>query len=167
MTDRVPFRPVDAPKRKNPRAGGGASPRPGEARVHGGPAPPRGTDRAGLTELFRAAKQAAKRAHAPYSGFSVGAAVQDDHGRIFRGANIENAAYPLGICAERVALQIWLQQGGGRITRAAVYTDTDAATPPCGLCREALVRWAGDAEVFLLYRGRASGPHRAGSWLPR
>lgn len=118
-----------------------------------------------IRRLAQAARVAARRAYAPYSGFRVGAAVLDAGGRIFAGANIENAAYPLGICAERTALQRWRSDGGGAIEAVVVYTDTEVPTPPCGLCREALAHWAPGARLYLTFRDGTAGPSRPAEWL--
>jgi cytidine deaminase len=118
-----------------------------------------------IRRLAKAARGAARRAYAPYSEFRVGAALLDAKGRVFTGANIENAAYPLGICAERTALQLWRSEGGDAIEAVVVFTDTDVPTPPCGLCREALQRWAGGARLYLIFRGGVAGPSRPAEWL--
>jgi cytidine deaminase len=118
-----------------------------------------------IRRLARAARGAARRAYAPYSEFRVGAALLDARGRIFVGANIENASYPLGICAERTALQLWRSEGGGAIEAVVVFTDTDVPTPPCGLCREALQRWADGARLYLTFRDGVAGPSRPAEWL--
>lgn len=115
--------------------------------------------------LARAARAAARRAYAPYSGFHVGAALLDAAGRIFVGANIENAAYPLGICAERTAIQRWRSDGGCELEAVVVFTDTEVPTPPCGLCREALRRWAPRARLYLAFRDGLAGPSRPDDWL--
>lgn len=116
--------------------------------------------------LVRAAQKAARRAYAPYSDFAVGAVLLDASGAMHAGANIENAAYPLGICAERVALLAWRQAGGAPIRMVVIYTDTDLPTPPCGLCRQALVRWAPAATVLLACRSGLAGEVPAGHLLP-
>ena len=118
-----------------------------------------------IHRLVRAARRAARGAYAPYSEFRVGAAILDVEGRVFAGANIENAAYPLGICAERTALQLWISERGAMIEAVVVYSDTPAPTPPCGLCREALRRWAGSARLYLAYRDGTAGPSRPAEWL--
>lgn len=118
-----------------------------------------------IRRLSQAARGAARRAYAPYSAFRVGAALLDATGRIFVGANIENAAYPLGICAERTALQLWRSEGGAAIEAVAIFTDTDVPTPPCGLCREALGRWASGARLYLAFRDGVAGPSRPAEWL--
>ena len=72
-----------------------------------------------------------------------------------------------GICAERTALQLWRSEGGGPIQAVVIYTDTDVPTPPCGLCREALRRWAGGAQALSGVSGRSGGPVTAGGVASR
>jgi cytidine deaminase len=83
-------------------------------------------------ELFAAAEAAAARAYAPYSGFNVGAAVRARDGRVFEGVNVENAAYPLGICAERSAVARAVGEGlrPGELEAIAITAS------PCGGCRQ-------------------------------
>ena len=99
--------------------------------------------------LIEAAAKARERAHAPYSRFKVGAAVQDAGGRIFTGCNIENASYGLTICAERVAVFKAVSEGASALQRIAVVTDTDPLTPPCGACRQVFWEFCRDAEIIL------------------
>jgi len=102
--------------------------------------------------LLAAALAARAHAHAPFSNFSVGAAVEDDAGRIHTGCNVENATYGLTVCAERVAVFKAISEGvrPRRFRRAAVAADTDALTPPCGACRQILWEFCGDIEIVLL-----------------
>ncbi|MBV9307707.1 MAG: cytidine deaminase, partial [Acidobacteriaceae bacterium] len=79
--------------------------------------------------LVQAARAARERAHAPYSQFKVGAAMEDEDGRLFTGCNVESASYGLTLCAERVALFKAISEGAKRIQRIAVVADTDALTP--------------------------------------
>ena len=105
-----------------------------------------------LTEadpLLQAARAVRERAHAPYSNFKVGAAVEDEAGQIFTGCNVENATYGLTLCAERVALFKAISEGARRIRRIAVVADTDVLTPPCGACRQVLWEFCGDAQLLL------------------
>ena len=101
------------------------------------------------TALLDAARQARLRAHARYSGFRVGAALELPDGTIVSGCNIENATYGLTLCAERVALVKALSDGHTTFTRIAVAADTDAPAPPCGPCRQLLWEYCGDIEVVL------------------
>jgi cytidine deaminase len=106
--------------------------------------------------LIQAARTARTRAHAPYSNFKVGAALEDEAGQIFTGCNIENATYGLTLCAERVALFKAISDGAKRIRRIAVVADTDTLTPPCGACRQVLWEFCGDAQLLL---ANLSGAH--------
>jgi len=99
--------------------------------------------------LVEAAVRARENAHALYSGFKVGAALEDDSGRIHTGCNIENATYGLTLCAERVAVFKALSEGARKFKRIAVAADTDVLTPPCGACRQILWEFCGDVEVVL------------------
>lgn len=106
--------------------------------------PRRALDPTAEQALLAAARAARGRAYAPYSKFAVGAAVLDEHGRVHAGCNVENAAYPQGLCAEAGALAAMVLAGGRR-ARALVVVGPDAAwTPPCGGCRQKLREFAGD-----------------------
>ena len=102
------------------------------------------------TRLVDAARAARGLAHAPYSDFPVGAALLDEHGRIHRGANIENAAYPEGLCAEAVALSHLVMAGAKRVTAAAVVGVAKVPVTPCGGCRQKLREFAaGDCRIIV------------------
>jgi cytidine deaminase len=90
-----------------------------------------------IDELVAAARGARDRAYAPYSNFHVGAAVLAD-GRVFTGVNVENASYPLSVCAERNAAAAAVMAGSTRFDAVAVVTDDTEPTPPCGGCRQVL-----------------------------
>ena len=102
-----------------------------------------------MDSLIEAALAARRHAHAPYSGFQVGAALEDETGRVHTGSNVENSTYGLTVCAERVALLKALSEGARKFTRLAVAADTDRLTPPCGACRQLLWEFCGDIEVLL------------------
>jgi len=99
--------------------------------------------------LIAAAIAVRENAHATFSNFHVGAALQDDTGRIHTGCNVENATYGLTICAERVAIFKAISEGARRFTRIAIVADTDNLTPPCGACRQILWEFCGDVEIVL------------------
>jgi len=82
------------------------------------------------------------RAYAPYSQFRVGAALVGTDGRIFTGCNVENSAHPAGICAERSALAAAVAAGVTEFAMLVIASEADEPTPPCGMCRQALVEFA-------------------------
>jgi cytidine deaminase len=100
--------------------------------------------------LLEAARAARGYAHAPYSKFAVGAALMDEQGRIHAGCNIENAAYPQGLCAEAVALGHLVLAGGRRIAAVAVVGEGKGLVTPCGGCRQKLREFAADAVPVLV-----------------
>lgn len=87
---------------------------------------------------------AQKNAHAPYSGFQVGAAVLSDTDQIYAGCNVENAAYPLGQCAEATAIGAMIAAGGKGIKAIVIASPTDDFCFPCGGCRQKIAEFAGD-----------------------
>jgi cytidine deaminase len=93
-------------------------------------------------DLIAAAVAARRHAHAPYSRFLVGAAVRDEQGRIHGGCNVENAAYPEGLCAEAGALSAMVLAGGRRCLAAAVAGAGEELVTPCGGCRQKLAEFA-------------------------
>ena len=103
-----------------------------------------------MNKLLEAALAARQNAHAPFSKFRVGAAIEDESGFIFTGCNVENATYGLTICAERLAVFKAISEGARKFKRIAVAADTEALTPPCGACRQILWEFCGDAELTLV-----------------
>ncbi len=99
-------------------------------------------------ELLKEAKEAKEGAYAPYSHFRVGAALLGKSGTVYRGANVENAAYSVTCCAERVALFKAVTSGESDFTAIAVTSDSDDLTFPCGVCRQALNEFGPDMEVI-------------------
>jgi len=92
--------------------------------------------------LSDAAKQARENAHAPYSGFKVGAAIRSPSGRIHAGCNVENAAYPEGTCAEAGAIAAMVAGGDTEISEILVIADAPAPVTPCGGCRQKIAEFA-------------------------
>lgn len=117
--------------------------------------------------LIAAALAVRENAHAPFSKFKVGAAVQDESGRIFTGCNVENATYGLTVCAERVAIFKAISEGARKFTRVAVVADTDLLTPPCGACRQILWEFCGDVELVMANLAGKSETVRLGTLFPR
>ena len=104
-----------------------------------------------MTDPLESASLAAREnAHAPFSRFRVGAALEDARGRIHTGCNIENATYGLTICAERVAVFKAVSEGAREFRRMAIAADTGKLTPPCGACRQILWEFCGDIEIVLI-----------------
>jgi cytidine deaminase len=116
--------------------------------------------------LLAAATDARTRAHARFSNFKVGAALETEDGRIITGCNIENATYGLTLCAERVALVKALSEGHSTFTRIAVVADTTEPTPPCGPCRQLLWEYCHDIDVILGNLQGPTGRYRLSALLP-
>jgi cytidine deaminase len=105
--------------------------------------------------MLEAAWHSREAAYAPYSGFKVGAAVMLFDGSIFPGCNVENAAYPLCICAERAALCSAVSFAAarpGQVRALAVVTETNKLTPPCGACRQAFAEFGTNLPILLANR---------------
>ena len=101
------------------------------------------------TALVAAARTARERAYCPYSGFAVGAAALTASGRLFPGCNVENAAYPATVCAERAALLSAYAAGERAIVALAVVADTPDPVSPCGTCRQVILELAPNCTVAL------------------
>ena len=108
-------------------------------------------------KLLSAARRARSAAYAPYSGFTVGAAILAEDGRIFCGCNVENAAYSPTLCAERVALGAAVLAGVRRITAIAVlggHGESEEDCSPCGVCRQSLSEFSeGDPILYFRHGG--------------
>jgi len=118
------------------------------------------------SKLVAAARRARRHAHAPYSKFKVGAALETGDGTIVTGCNVENATYGLTLCAERVAMFKAISDGHRTFRRVAIVADTNAPTPPCGACRQILWEFGGDLEVILANLRRETGRHQLKDLLP-
>jgi cytidine deaminase len=108
--------------------------------------------------LIAAARGAQTNAHVPYSRFPVGAALRAEDGRVFTGANVENASYGLANCAERVAVGAAITAGARRFSRLVIVTNSSPPAAPCGACRQVLNEFGRDLVV------EAVGPEGSRSW---
>jgi cytidine deaminase len=95
-----------------------------------------------LEALFEAAKAVQAKAYAPYSRFKVGAAIMTPSGKVFTGCNVENAAYPVGTCAEAGAISAMLAAGESRIAEIVVMGEGENLVTPCGGCRQRIREFA-------------------------
>ncbi len=100
-------------------------------------------------DLFAAAEAVRARAYAPYSNFHVGAAILADDGKIYSGCNVENAAYPVGNCAEPSAIAAMIAGGGKRIVRIYVTGPGTVPVTPCGGCRQRIREFSTHATVII------------------
>src|SRR4051812_45131061 len=100
----------------------------------------------GDKSLFEAATAVRKNAHAPYSGFMVGAALQTDVG-IFVGCNVENISFGLTLCAERAAIASAVANGAKKMITLMVVTDSARPCVPCGACRQVLAEFKSDLRI--------------------
>ena len=105
-----------------------------------------------LNDLFEAARQVQAKAYAPYSRFKVGAAVRGESGAYYTGCNVENAAYPVGTCAEAGALAALVAAGERRIAEILIVGDGEGLVTPCGACRQRIREFA-DADVCIHVAG--------------
>jgi cytidine deaminase len=138
----TPAKKAANPARRRARPAGTTAPARGKAAL--GP-----TDRT-LRRLLVAAVAARKRAHAPYSGFPVGAALLGDDRRVYAGCNVENSSFGLTLCAERNAVGQAVARGVKRIRAIAIVAGAEQPVPPCGMCLQTLTEFAdGDLPILL------------------
>jgi cytidine deaminase len=100
--------------------------------------------------LVKRALSARKRAYAPYSEFTVGAALLCDDGKVYEGVNVENASYGLCLCAERTAMVTAVAEGHRKFSAIAIATGSDPPSPPCGMCRQVLAEFCADLRIILV-----------------
>ena len=111
-----------------------------------------------MNPLMKQAVDMMQKSYAPYSGFHVGAALMGEDGVVYRGCNVENASYPVTLCAERAALAAGVSNGCRRFTALAVAGgqggDVTAFCPPCGMCLQALTEFCSPDMPVVLFDGR-------------
>lgn len=134
--------------------------KPGRARRDGAGA---GESHDGLRERALAAME---RAYAPYSSFKVGAALLGTDGSVAEACNVENAAFPAGTCAERAALACAVASGVRSFRVLAIASSADEPTPPCGMCRQALIEFSPELEVISVTRTGKEARWRLSDLLP-
>ena len=123
-------------------------------------------------KLARLAIAAREKAYVPYSHFSVGAALLAENGEIFTGCNIENASYPAGLCAERVAIFKAVSEGHRKFTAIAITGGSEGEPAgdycmPCGMCRQVMTEFCGpDFEVFIVKTESEIKEYSLGELLP-
>jgi cytidine deaminase len=117
-------------------------------------------------ELVSAARRVMEQAYAPYSQFRVGAAVLGESGQIYAGANVENASYPVGLCAERSAIAAAVAGGERALLAVAIATETDDPVCPCGMCRQMIREFAEDLPIVLSTRVDERARHTLAALLP-
>jgi len=120
-----------------------------------------------LQRLVTAARAAREQAYAPYSKFAVGAAVLDEAGQVHAGCNVENAAYPQGLCAEASALAHLVLAGGRHVLAVVVAGEASQPVTPCGGCRQKLREFgAPDTPVLIANRDGILARYTLGEMLP-
>ena len=117
-------------------------------------------------QLRERAASAMARAYAPYSNFRVGAALLASDGSVVEGCNVENASYPAGTCAERVAVGAAIAKGLREFVALTVFTDATEPTPPCGVCRQVLMEFAPELPVLSATSGGAEARWSVSDLLP-
>lgn len=120
-----------------------------------------------IESLIEAAKRARMQSVAPFSNFSVGAALRTAEGKVYTGCNVESASYGLTVCAERVAIWKALSEGERQFTDLAVVADTETLTPPCGTCRQIIWEFARGAKIVFANLEGQSEEFQIADLLPR
>ena len=125
-----------------------------------------GDDRT-MTMLRERAFAVMERAYVPYSKFKVGAALLASDGSVTEGCNVESAAYPSGICAERSAVAGAVARGNQSFTAVVIATEAEEPTPPCGMCRQVLVEFSPRMQVIAVTRDGREGRWTLEELLPK
>jgi len=102
-----------------------------------------------IKKLIIAAKEASEHSYSPYSKYKVGAALLTRNGKIYTGTNVENASFPAGMCAERVALFDAVKNGEKEFEALAIYADGENFPFPCGICRQVISEFTRDIKIII------------------
>ena len=117
-------------------------------------------------ELIEKAREAQTKAYAPYSKFRVGAALEGASGKVYLGCNVENASYRVTTCAEQSAISVAVIAGERKFTRLALVADSPDPVTPCGACRQALVEFAPDLQVYSVSKTGAEQRWKISELIP-
>jgi cytidine deaminase, homotetrameric len=102
-----------------------------------------------IKELIKEAKEASTHSYSPYSKYKVGAALLTKDGKIYTGTNIENASFPAGMCAERVALFEAIKNGDNKFEALSIYAEGKNFPFPCGICRQVISEFTRDLKIII------------------
>ncbi|XP_078481882.1 cytidine deaminase-like [Ciona intestinalis] len=116
--------------------------------------------------LIALADGAKQKAYCPYSKFQVGAAVVVENGDVFTGCNVENACYPVGVCAERTAICKAVSEGHRKVEIVALTSNADTMTYPCGLCRQTIREFGTDVTIYCASKDGSYETHDLNEMLP-
>ncbi|KFM63534.1 Cytidine deaminase, partial [Stegodyphus mimosarum] len=120
-----------------------------------------------ISELCELSKGALSNAYCPYSKFSVGAALLTEDGRFFTGCNVENASYGLSVCAERTVIVKAVSEGCRKFKALAIATSSkNEVIGPCGACRQVIVEFGTDWNIYLIKTDGSYVKHSAAELLP-
>ncbi len=117
-------------------------------------------------DLVRMAREAMENAYVPYSKFRVGAALETQDGKVYKGCNIENASFGGTNCAERTALFKAISEGSKKFKKIAIISDSSDFTYPCGICRQVLSEWGLDMDVIVADCNENFRVHKLSEILP-
>jgi len=117
--------------------------------------------------LIKQAQIAMKKAHAPYSNFHVGATILDENNQIHAGCNVENAAYPLGVCAEGSAISNMVLNGGRSINKIMIVSSGEKLVTPCGGCRQKIKEFSNENTQILVFHDNKTSTFSIEELLPQ
>lgn len=117
--------------------------------------------------LIKHAQEAMKKAYAPYSNFNVGAAILDHKGKIHSGCNVENAAYPLGVCAEASAISAMVMSGETLIKNIMLVSTGDNLVTPCGGCRQKIKEFSDENTQIQIFHNNEVATFHIEDLLPQ